>query len=68
MRRQILVTYPQFLRIPPTRMREQNEGNGPHVASTAETFATKRAIPIGREYGLERGGGNEESRTKEMQK
>jgi len=35
-----------------TRMREQNEEGVPHAASMAETFATMRAIPIGR--GLER--------------
>lgn len=66
-----MVTYPELLRISPTRMREQNEGCGPHIASMTETFATKRAIPIGRglrtqKRDLERGGEDERSRTKEM--
>ena len=30
------------------RMREQNEDGGPHAASTLETFATSKAIPMGR--------------------
>jgi hypothetical protein len=47
MSREMVVTYPQLLRIPPTRMREQNGGGELHVASTTETFATIRAIPIG---------------------
>jgi len=48
----MLNTYPQLVRILPTRMRGKYEGDGLHVASMAEDFATRRGIPIGR--GLER--------------
>jgi hypothetical protein len=40
--------YTSSFRLHHTSMIEQNEDGGPHATSTSETFATRRATPIGR--------------------